>query len=218
MTRRPLRIILYDDSCRGRRLLPGLTHSWIAGTRLYSALGKVDAWHGCTSWAEALDWLTSYQPEHPIAEIQFWGHGKWGRAMINGDRLDRHSLKPGSELYEPLSRVRARITGPSGLWWFRTCETFGAEKGHDFARAWTDFFGTRAAGHTYIIGPWQSGLHALGPGDPIDWPADEGLEIGTSDAPEKALWSTPTAPRTISCLNGNIPDWAWSRPAPHGSG
>ena len=36
--------------------------------------------------------------------------------------------------------------------------------GHDFARAWTDFFGSRAAGHTFIIGYWQSGLHTLAPG------------------------------------------------------
>ena len=26
-----LRVMLYDDTCRGRGALPGLTHSWIAG-------------------------------------------------------------------------------------------------------------------------------------------------------------------------------------------
>jgi hypothetical protein len=210
--------MIYDDSCRGRRLLPGLTHSWIAGALLYGARGKLDAWRGCRSWGEALEWLGTVQPDRPIAEIQFWGHGKWGRAMIDGERLDRTALRHGSEHYLALSRLRARITGPSGLWWFRTCETFGANVGHDFARAWTDFFGCRAAGHTYIIGPWQSGLHALGPGDPIDWDAAEGLEAGTVDAPSKALWSKPTEPNTISCLHGSVPDWAWSRGAQDGRG
>jgi hypothetical protein len=92
------------------------------------------------------------------------------------------------------------------LWWFRTCETFGCEAGHDFARRWTRFFGCRAASHTYIIGPWQSGLHILEPGQSPDWPLDEGLAEGTPDSPEKALWSTPGKPNTIFCLTSRLPD------------
>ena len=28
--------MIYDETCRGRGLLPGLTHSWIAGALLYT--------------------------------------------------------------------------------------------------------------------------------------------------------------------------------------
>ena len=206
--------MIYDDTCRGKPALPGLTHSWIAGGLLYGGLGKLDAWKGCRSWAEALDWLSRVQPDREIGEIQFWGHGKWGRAMIDRDRLDVSTLSPHSNLFHPLLNVRARMTGPDAVWWFRTCETFGANIGHEFARAWTDTLECRAAGHTYIIGPWQSGLHALSPGAPIDWEPEEGLEQGTVDEPQKAFWSTRTAPNTISCLHGDIPDWAWSKSSP----
>ncbi len=208
---KPLRLMIYDDTCRGRPGLPGLTHSWIVGGKFYNVLGRLDAWKGCRSWEEALDWLATFEPERPIAEVQFWGHGKWGRAMIDRQRLDITDLSPASALFHPLLNVRARMTGPDALWWFRTCETFGAKVGHEFARAWTDTLECRAAGHTYIIGPWQSGLHALKPGDEIDWSVDEGLVEGTPDSPKKALWSTARAPNTISCLRGDVPNWAWTK-------
>lgn len=200
----PLRLMIFDDTCRGRTGKFGLTHSWVAGALLYGALGRLDATKGFTSWEDALTWIAEFEPKKDIAEIQFWGHGKWGRAMIDRERLDITSLQPNSPHYPTLLKIRARMK-PDSLWWFRTCETFGATIGHEFARAWTDFFGCSAAGHTYIIGPWQSGLHLLKPGAEIDWLATEGLELGTPDAPEKSRWSRFSAPNTISCLRGDIP-------------
>ena len=205
----PLRIMIYDDTCRGDSGPIGLTHSWIAGALLYGAMGRFDASRGFSCWADALAWIAEFEPDREVGEIQFWGHGKWGRAMIDRDRLDVSALEPGSPLHAPLSRIRERMT-PDSLWWFRTCETFGAKLGHDFARAWTDFFGCSAAGHTYIIGPWQSGLHRLKPGATIDWELSEGLQAGTPDAPQKSLWSKFRAPNTISCLRGDVPIWAAS--------
>ena len=75
---------------------------------------------------------------------------------------------------------------------------------------WTDFFGCRAAGHTYIIGPLQSGLHAIAPGGTPHWSTYEGLDVGSPEKPRRALWSIPGAPNTISCLRVNLPDWAFS--------
>ena len=198
--------MIYDDTCRGGGPLPGLTHSWIAGGWLYRALDRLDHVQPVRDWASALDWLLAVEADRPIAEIQFWGHGKWGKAKIDGVPLTVDALASDHPLNPRLDRLRRRLTGPDALWWFRTCESFGAEAGHEFARRWTDFFECRAASHTFIIGPWQSGLHLLRPGHEPDWPTTEGLAEGTPDAPEKALWSTPAQPNTITCLHGHIPE------------
>jgi hypothetical protein len=198
--------MIYDDSCRGSSTLPGLTHSWLAGGWLYRGLGRLDACRGVRSWEEGLDWLASFRGGRPIAEIQFWGHGKWGCALVDGVPLDARALSRTHHLHDRLVAIRRRLAGPQALWWFRTCETFGAHRGHDFARRWTSFFDCRAAGHTFIIGPWQSGLHSLAPGAEPDWSADEGLADGTPDDPAEALWSGPLEPRTITCLSGSIPE------------
>lgn len=201
---RPLRLMIYDATCTGSGVLPGLTHSWIAGALLYRGLRRLDGSRGVTSWEEGLSWLADHALEHPIAEVQFWGHGKWGEARVDGERLDERSLLKG-HAHEPLlRRLRARLTDDA-LFWFRTCETFGADKGHAFARAFTDFLGCDGAGHTFIIGPWQSGLHRLAPGETPHWSADEGIEAGSTAAPERALWSGPRAPNTITCLHGAVP-------------
>ncbi len=203
-----LRLMFYDDTCRKSRWGLGLTHSWIAGARFYGATGKFHGTHGFTNWADALRWLATFRGSEPIDEIQFWGHGKWGRVYIAGDALSAEWLAEHHELAAPLRQIRDRMNGPAALWWFRTCETFGADVGHDFAQRWSDFFETRAAGHTYIIGPLQSGLHAIAPGQTPTWSTYEGLDEGSPEAPRQALWSVPGAPNTISCLRADLPKWA----------
>jgi hypothetical protein len=200
----PLRLLIYDRTCRGTGL-PGLSTAWAAGARLYRARGLLDAHYAAASWGDALRFLATEQPERALGEVQFWGHGKWGDARIASEVLDERALLQRHALCPELSRVRARLA-PGALWWFRTCETFGAERGLRFATAWTDFLGARAAGHTYIIGFWQSGLHVLEPGATPDWSPDEGLARGTARAPEQALWSRPGEPNTITCLQGVLPD------------
>lgn len=201
-----LSLMVYDDTCRGRGPLPGMTHSWIAGGLLYRALDRFDAIRGVETWDEALDWLQNVEGSRPIAEIQFWGHGKWGRVLVDGNPLDVSALAADSPYHDSLGRIRERLVGAEALWWFRTCETFGAEAGHEFARKWSDFFDCRVASHTYIIGPYQSGLHVLSPGGRPDWPLDEGLAEGTTSNPERAEWSTPWKPNTIFCLTSELPD------------
>ena len=198
-----LRLMVYDATCKGK--LVGLSHAWQLGAGLYRTLDRLDASFGATSWSEALRWLGEHESSEPIAEIQFWGHGKWGGAKIDKETLDRESLDAGSSQRKLVDAVRERMT-PSSLWWFRTCETFGAEPGHDFARAWTDHFGCDAAGHTFIISHWQSGLHRLRAGDAPSWSVEEGLREGTPAKPKRAYWSRAFAPNTISCLRNSIPD------------
>ncbi len=201
-----LRLLVFDRTCTGRHALPGLSHAWRVGGWLYGGLGRLDARLGAASWGEALAWLTAVARDRPIAEIQFWGHGKWGEARIGDERLDAAALRPGHPHHAALRDLRGRLTGDGeALWWFRTCETLGARPGHDFARRWTDFFRARVAGHTYIIGPWQSGLHSLSPGREPAWSPDEGLVAGTPERPERARWSHRGEPNTIHCLVGEIP-------------
>jgi hypothetical protein len=198
---RAVRLLIYDRTCGGRAGLPGLSHAWGAGRHLYRGLGRIDAGFGAGSWSEALDWLASARAPRAISEIQFWGHGRFGQALIAGEELDPRALAPGHPLHDRLARVRDRmLRGNDGLWWFRTCETFGGGAGHAFARAWTGYFGCRAAGHTHVIGVWQSGLHSLLPGAEPHWSVDEGMT-----ATATALPSRPGAPNTIHFLTGRIP-------------
>lgn len=202
----PLRLLIYDRSPQAQAWRVGLNHAWATGGALYSAIGRFDARRGVTSWGEALDFLGKHAPDAPIAEIQFWGHGRWGRALVGREALDEGALRPAHRLHDKLARVRDRLLrGEQGLWWFRTCETFGASEGRSFAQAFTRFLGCRAAGHTYVIAAIQSGLHSLLPGAAPQWPLDEGLPPGHTK-PSAALWSHAGAPNTITCLHSRVPD------------
>jgi hypothetical protein len=198
----PLRLLVYD-AMQARRPPRLLGWSWRVGARLYEARGLLDRSYAATSFEGALDFLA--RAERPIGEIQFWGHGKWGRILIERESFDRSALAPGHRLHAKLQAVRERLA-PDALIWLRTCETLGARPGHDFARALADFTGARVAGHTFVIGYFQSGLHALSPGQLPSWDPTEGLAAGTADRPERAHASSPTEPNTITCFTGRLPD------------
>jgi hypothetical protein len=172
---------------------------WSAGAQLYRALGRIDDALGVASWDEAFAWLAARR--EPIRELQYWGHGKWGTALVDNDALDVHAL---ARRAHDLQALRERLV-PDALVWFRTCETLGARPGHDFAMRLADTLGARVAGHTYIIGFHQSGLHGIGPGMRPDWSVDEGLAEGSPTEPKRARGSRPWVPRTITALHGAIP-------------
>jgi hypothetical protein len=199
----PLRLLVYD------RTAGALATAWWAGKALYRGLGRLDAGFGAASWAEALEWLGSHGAGAPLAEVQFWGHGRWGLARIGSEALDVAAVLDDRHPHRArLRRVAERLLpGDQGLWWFRTCETFGTEAGQRFARAWTRALGCRAAGHTYVIGVWQSGLHSLLPGEEPPWSPDEGLRPPGPDgrAASLARTSGPRAPNTITCFHGKVP-------------
>jgi hypothetical protein len=209
---RGLRLLVYDRTCAGAPgwlARPGLTTAWTAGSWLYRGLGRIDAAFGADSWDQALAWLAragdGADRGRPIAEVQYWGHGKWGRVLVDKDPLAAGDLRPDHRRASAIDALRERLA-PHALFWLRTCEAFGAHAGHDFAMRLADRLGVRVAGHTYIIAVQQSGLHGLLPGHRPDWPADEGLKSGTPEAPTEAHWSSRSAPRTITCFHGAIPD------------
>lgn len=201
----PLRLLVYDATQRARPPR-ALGFSWQLGSYLYRALGRIDAAFGARSFQEAFAWLATHERHRPIAELQFWGHGKWGRALLDSESFDRRALSEGHALHAGLRAFRERLSDDA-LVWFRTCETLGAAPGHDFASALADFLGASVAGHTFVIGYFQSGLHRLRPGARPSWPVSEGLARGTPDAPQAALESGPKQPNTITCLTGQIPDY-----------
>jgi uncharacterized protein DUF4347 len=191
-----LRLLVFD------RTASGLRHAWRAGAVLYRRLGRIDAAFGASSWSEALEWLG--RAREPIGEIQYWGHGRWGRVLVADDVLDALTLCAGHRSHARLEAVRERLA-PDALLWLRTCEAFGADAGRDFAMRLADWLGTRVAGHTFVIGAVQSGLHGLLPGHAPDWSAEEGLAEGTPASPVRARWSAPGQPRTVTCFDGQVP-------------
>lgn len=188
-------------------MLPGLSAAWSAGEHLYRRLGRLDAAFGVTSWAEGLSWLLeqSRTRGRPIGEIQYWGHGRRGRAMVDDDGFDARSMLRDGALRPHLDALRTALVADGGsTLWFRTCETIGGRLGQDFAVRLTEHLECRVAGHTHVIGFWQSGLHSLRPGETPSWTPDEGLREGTDEA-AVALASSPLRPNTIHCLQGAIP-------------
>ena len=205
----PLRLMVYDRTCVGRRTLVGLSTAWGAGSMLYRGLGRLDGTYGATSWDDAFAWLATFEAPRPIAEIQYWGHGQWGRVLVDKDVFDASALASGHRLESRIAAVRERLV-PDGeaLLWLRTCEAFGATSGLEFATRLADGLGARVAGHTYIIGAIQSGLHGLRPGHTPDWSAEEGIAEGTPAKPLRAHGSGVRLPRTVTCFAGAVPpDW-----------
>jgi len=201
-----VRVMIYDRTSWWRHGRPDLTPLWAMGGLLYRALRRIDVRKGVSSWDEALQFLAEVRPERPIEEVQFWGHGLWGLAMIGNDRLDERSLAADHRLAPRLDAVRGRMLQDGGAtWWFRTCQTFGANRGRGFANALADRLACRAAGHTFIIGHWQSGLHSVRPGCTAAWDPDEGIAEGNAQHPERAHWSGRRKPNTITFLHGKIP-------------
>src|SRR5256885_6259542 len=194
-----MRALIYD------RTQGSLARIWRAGSVLYRGLRRLDVVRGVRTWDEALAWLGALPG--PIEEIQYWGHGHWGRVLVDGVALEARSLLTRRS---ELLAIRERLA-PDPLIWFRTCETFRARAGQDFAERVADFFGARVAGHTHVIGFHQSGLQGLRSGERAHWTAHEGLRAGTPDAPVQAHGSAPWRPRTITALGGRVPE-AWFDP------
>jgi hypothetical protein len=185
------RIMLYDATdSKG-----WLTRSWAFGAQLYRTFRALDEIYPVYSWTEALNIIA----ESEATEVQFWGHGGPGCALIGEEYLNSRSLKPQHSHYQLLTDA-AQSMGPSATWWFRTCSTFHGASGKHFGQELAQLMGCRIAAHTHIIGPFQSGLHTLQPGQVPQWSDEEGLG---SDG--KILMSMPWHKNTINCLVGRIP-------------
>lgn len=214
----PLRLIIFDATDTAPVVIPrierradgtahgtgGLTRFWRMGAGLHRIVTRADASLGATSWREALRWAaeTASKTGRPIGEIQAWGHGGWGYMGMGKERLDAPALRPSGKLASEMDALRASLA-EGALVWLRCCSAFGNAEGRDFAPALADRLGARVAGHTFIIGAWQSGTHSLGPGERPAWSVEEGVERGARGA--KAQVSSPFAPHTVTCLHLGLP-------------
>jgi len=218
-----LRLVIYDATDIGPIAVPrierapdgtahgtgGLTRYWRAGGWMHRGLGRAAGAFGATTWDAALAWAAGVAERRgePIAELQAWGHGGWGFMVMgrgaDGDRIDRAALSASSPLAPALDRLRDALA-PGALVWLRCCSAFGTEAGRDFAAAFADRIGRRVAGHTFIIGGWQSGTHSLEPGTAPAWSADEGVEI-VGGVRRGARVSTRDAPHTVTFLTLGLP-------------
>ena len=199
----PLRLTIYDKTDITSDLLGldvpiGLTHSWFAGGRLYRMMRWVDETRGFATWEDALDWLAHTEPDQKIKQIQVWGHGGPGRSYMAGEALSHDSVYQGRHVLA-LQLIADRMTR-DGVIWFRQCSVFAGPNGHRFARTGANEMGCRVAGHTHIIGPWQSGLHTIEPNENPRWPTGEGLVDG------KPVWGRPWTANTVNMLRSDIPD------------
>lgn len=191
-----LRLMTYDNT----DWESGLTQSWFAGGGLYRLFRAIDLVKPVTSWAEALDWLATVEPSKKIDVWQFWGHGSPATAYVDYVPLNGLALEEGHPLHAPLLKLKERLH-PKSLVWFRTCSTFHGPRGKKFAEDLANFLGCRVAAHTFVVGPLQSGLHSIGPGEAAGWPDEEGLD------PKRGgiKMSGPFDPNTITCLRASVP-------------
>jgi hypothetical protein len=121
---------------------------------------------------------------------------------LGGERLDVETAA--GALARSIERL-ARALAPGALVWFRCCSAFGTRLGQTFAGEIAARLGARVAGHTHIIGVWQSGTHSVGPGETPAWDANEGVERDANGVPLGAAVSSALAPRTIHCLRPGLP-------------
>lgn len=184
---------------------PGLSPIWRAGTVLHRLAFAADASLGAASWEEALSWAVRVSRENnrPIASLQIWGHGSWGAMRLGPSALDGAALLRRHALGPLLDDLRSRLEGPEAVFWLRCCSAFG-HTGRRFAADAADRLGCRVAGHTYVIGFFQSGTHSLRPGETAAWDEREGVQL-VRGQPAAALVSTPNAPNTVSCLAFGLP-------------
>jgi hypothetical protein len=205
------KLLVYDGTHRKGEVL--LRSAWRTGSSLYRSLNRVDAALGASSWEQAFTWLIREGERDSLDEVQFWGHGTWGNVYIGNDIFCVRSLSQGNPHYDVLTQLRAVLTpNAQSLVWFRTCETFGTHVGQEFATKLAAFLNARVAGHTHVIGVWQSGLQGLRPGQVPHWSPHEGLAEGTPERPLRARGSWPTTKRSLHFLNGVMPD-EWFDPA-----
>ncbi|MDI3287299.1 DUF4347 domain-containing protein [Polyangium sp. 15x6] len=187
----------------------GLSPIWWMGTWMHRLLRAADATLGARSWEEALAWAASISESRnrAIGSIQFWGHGAWGYMAIGRSRLDHASLGSDHAMAAAIDRLRERLTGPEALFWLRCCSAFGGQSGRAFAGRLASRLGCRVAGHTYVIGFWQSGTHSVRPGESATWSPREGVRVEGERA-IGALTSSATEPNTVTCLRVDWPE-AW---------
>lgn len=155
---------------------------WNLGDKLYTSVRGF----GAKSWADAMQYLHHFAS---LGVVQLWCHGSPGRVLIAGQPMTDH-----------FRQVLANRVIKDSLLWLRACSVFQGHKGRRHAKFLSEYLGCNVASHTYDIGPFQSGLVALRPGQKVWW-----------KGPTKITKSGPTKPRTVTALRMTLPAWAYGK-------
>lgn len=170
-----MKIILFDKTSRD---IPGF--AWAIGS-FRPGWTRI----GAKSWDEAMTEIADDR-YGMISQLQLWGHARPGEPLIAGESIPSR-----------FSAVLRTAVTPDSLVWFRSCSVFFGAKGRIFAERTANELGCRIAGHTHVIGPWQSGLYSLRPGVAPTW------DVGNGDWMNlKSGWREP---RTIFCTRMAVP-------------
>jgi len=180
-----MKVILYDSSPNG-----AVGWSWAIGS-FRPGWTRI----GAKSWDEAAEAIGSAIFEATsklngiakLATLQIWGHGQPGEPLLAG--------KPMTPAF--MRRVQVGVS-PTSLVWFRMCSVFFGAKGQAFAERTANELNCRTAGHSHVIGPWQSGLYSLKPGQTPSWAVGNGVWRSV-----KSGWRKQ---RTVFCTNMSFPD------------
>lgn len=183
-----MRVTVYDKNPGAGFSQWFLKTCWELACWFQKLVGAVDAYYGAKSWEDAQKWLL--EQKRPLTVIQYWGHGSPASVWL------AQKLVPASEW---LSLKPAVV--PETLLWFRACSVFQNMSGQSFSQKLANGLGCTIAGHTFVIGPFQGGLHTRRPNTEPSWPFHEGTL--KSKWPDHLKWWNPN---TIFCLRTKIPE------------
>jgi len=220
-----LDIVVFDSNPAGlfgRRRLPpvyraaqaGLVSSWVAGAaRVLMQKRSTAVAIGASSWESALPRMVAAARKYStsINSIQTWGHSAPGRALLGAaDELTLASLRTGHAHHDDLEKLRD-VLAPEAFWWFRSCSMIAGERGQRFATVFADVMRVDVVAHTYTIGPYKSGGHAVRPGEDAAevYSAVEGIASGTPRKPKSFKVSGPAEPNTVWATAVNPPAGWW---------
>jgi hypothetical protein len=179
--------------------------TWRLG-HLITARGRFTHRLYVRSWNEAMKRLCELAKHEQLSEVQVWGHGSVGRALIGADVFDADYVRS-SSYFKRWAALRPFQQHPSPLIWFRTCYTMKGEAGRTFATLLTHALGCRVAGYTQYIHVVQRGLVVAWPDKPPRW-SDEaaaGARVWFctfSPASLAPLWGCPDAELLVSTADG----------------
>jgi hypothetical protein len=221
-----LDIVVFDSNpvgvLTGGRLPPayrltqvGLVSSWVAGAARMLMLRRNTAVAiGAATWESALPRMVEAARRRStrIGSVQVWGHGAPGRMLLGPtSEFTVASLRPAHVHHEALVQLREHLVD-GAWWWFRGCSVIAGHRGQRFATMLAAHMQVDVVGHTYTIGPYQSGGHAVRPGQAAQDVYDEmeGIAKGTAQKPQSFKMSGADEPNTVFATALNPPAGWWA--------
>ena len=98
-------VLVYDAACRGPGPTRWLGRAFAIGRHTHALARPWDLVVPARTWSDAIDGVLAGCEHAGIADLQYWGHGKWGRVLIGADSLDGDAISPGGPMHDRLSLI-----------------------------------------------------------------------------------------------------------------